>query len=93
MNFFIKILIFSLSEGCNITVPQVPKIVFKMMENVSKYLKAAANYGVTVLFTPPDLVNSENMMAVILSIHDLAEVVISFFFLFFRSFKNTSCSG
>lgn len=51
---------------------------FKMMQNVSHFLKAAEKYGVKGLFLAQDLVRKENYRVVIETIHELAEIVKPF---------------
>lgn len=48
---------------------------FKMMQNVETFVKAMEGYGVKSLFTPTELINKTNMMNVVMSLQDLAEVV------------------
>lgn len=50
-----------------------------MMENVGKFLKAAATYGATSLFTPQELVNGENLMGVVQCLHEIANIVSPFY--------------
>lgn len=56
--------------------PQKTKLPFKMMENVTLFLKAAEHYGVSGLFLPNDLVNKANIGHVISCLHAVAETVI-----------------
>ena len=53
------------------------KMAFKMMENISKFLQAAEDYGVAKmdLFQTVDLYEKMNMPQVVLTIHAFARKV------------------
>jgi len=57
--------------------PQKTQAAFKMMEYVSWFAIAAVNYGVEFVFLPSDLVSGNNMMSVLATLYELAELAAS----------------
>lgn len=51
------------------------KTTFKMMENVQQFTKACTSLGIRNVFLPGELVNKTDLMAVVATIHALADYV------------------
>jgi hypothetical protein len=74
----------------SVKVPGPTKVTFKMMNNAELFIAAIKEYGVSRPFLSAELVNNTNMMNVVASIHELAQIVplpllpssSSFFFFF-----------
>ncbi|PRP83680.1 calmodulin-binding protein [Planoprotostelium fungivorum] len=63
--------------GCIAKEPTKTQAAFKMMEYVSWFAIAAVNYGVEFVFLPSDLVSGNNMMSVLATLYELAELAHS----------------
>eukprot|EP01117_Protostelium_nocturnum_P012279 TRINITY_DN451_c1_g1_i1.p1 TRINITY_DN451_c1_g1~~TRINITY_DN451_c1_g1_i1.p1 ORF type:complete len:1064 (-),score=484.82 TRINITY_DN451_c1_g1_i1:37-2904(-) len=63
-----------ISPGSISKQAQPTKAAFKMMEHAVWFTSAVSHYGVKCLFTPNDLVWGSNMMSVLATLYELAEL-------------------